>query len=160
MSHEQVAETLRRFERELAEAEATAKLALTREASLRQIVEGLQAYIRTETATPGSVPLFEIEPPSAPSKPSGVVEDAALPRGREAVRRLLIAHRGSMHVDRMAELARSYGWMGDVENLTRALNVSARRLVKDGEAEQTGPRTYRYRLDKLPPPPEEETETG
>lgn len=154
MKEQDLRSTLKKFEDELQEAESVAQRAVVRADSVRKIVEGLRAYIKTEMDDPGAVPLFESATPP-PQMENGHIAPQDLPRGREAARRLLIEKRGKMSAKEMAARARELGWMTDAANLERALNVSARRLVKDGEADLAGPRTYRYRLDKLPPPVEE-----
>lgn len=142
-------DTLHVFESELAEAEAEAKVAITKVDSLRKIVEGMRAYV--ELSAPGAPQLFEPRvPPEVAEAVEAIANGAGNPRGREAVRLILIGSRRPMDSAALAIDATKRGWMTHVEDVERALNAAANRLVKDGEIEKIG-KMFRYPLDKLPP---------
>jgi hypothetical protein len=144
-------DTLREFESELAQAEAEAKVAITKVDSLRKIVEGMRAYVEL-SAPGGTAQLFESTvPPEVAEAVEAIANGAGNPRGREAVRLILIGSRRPMDSAALAIDAMKRGWMTHVEDVERALNAAANRLVKDGEIEKIG-KLYRYPLEKLPVP--------
>lgn len=153
MNRNSARDSLREFESELTEAEAEAKVAITKVDSLRKIVEGMRAYV--ELSKPGAAgpKLFEpVEGPDAVVQALLAAADGqGKPRGREAVRRILIASRRPMDKAALAAEAVRNGWMSHVEDVERALNAAATRLVSDGEIEQVG-KMFRYPLEKLPTP--------
>jgi len=166
---------LRKFRRELEDAERVAKDAINQVDSLRRVVRGLEGVLGIEE--PATARVWAGSARGAARSRSRVVrenlqqvqeaqqalmedtvaavavlngEDA--PRGREAVRRILVEARRQMHIDEIVKEALRRGWMLDVSSPKNALTAAAKRLVDDGELERRGRAVYRYRLDKLPAP--------
>jgi len=143
-------EELRHYESELASAEALAATAINRVEALRKIVEGLRAL---QQPTPrGTARLFDPPRENVPPNVVGATPTSgAAPRGREAVRRVLVETRRAWKIPELADEIGRRGWMPDVQSRRDATAATVQRLVKDGEAERVGHGVYRYRLDKLPP---------
>jgi hypothetical protein len=147
---------LRRYESELSLAEAEAQAALIRVEALRKIVEGLRAL---QQPTHQAESLFETAPPVEDNATEvreteesiGPGASFGFPRGREAVRGVLIDTRRTWKIPELAKEIERRGWMPGVRSKRDAVAATVQRLVKDGEAERVGHGVYRYRLDKLPP---------
>jgi hypothetical protein len=147
---------LRRYESELALAEALAAAAISRVDALRKVVEGLR-YLEKPDRQPQR--LFESVPATPEPVEPGPAASHGFPRGRDAVRGVLIDARSAMKIpDIAAEIERRH-WMPDVQNTRDAVAATVQRLVRDGEVERVAHGVYRYRLDKLPPLPEVPTTT-
>lgn len=152
-----VREQLRHFQHELVAAEGEAQRASQRVENLRQVVQGLKGLLaagepeRTPPLFGSLEPAGKIEPPGEP--PHETAEEPL--RGRDAVRRVLIDSRRAWKIPDLAAEIQKCGWMPDVASPRDATAASVQRLVRDGEAERVGYGTYRYRLDKLPPPQED-----
>jgi hypothetical protein len=148
-------DALARYELQLADAEAAAKIAILKAESLRKIVEGLRSFIDAEMTAPTPAQLWRPTPsPFAArrAEPAATtVSSPETPRGREAVRLVLIEDRGTMHLDEIEAAVTQRGWMEDVADRRNALGAAATRLVRDGEIERVGPSRFRYRIEKLPP---------
>jgi hypothetical protein len=165
-------DVLERYEQELAKAEAVAQAAYRKVESLRGIVENLRTYLGIPNPRFGARQASPAEVAQIKANQLAIVEqqnvqrarerrpvpqpialpgEAPTPRGREAVREILIKTRRTMHVNEIVAEAESRGWMKDVKDPWNALSAAAKRLVKDGEVESQGRAQYRYRLDKLPP---------
>jgi hypothetical protein len=145
---------LRRYELQLASAEAEAAAAISRVDALRKIVEGLR-YLQkpprqAERLFPES-PELEIEDDTADQPVDGPAASYGFPRGRAAVRGVLIDSRRAWKIPALAAEIERRGWMPDVKNTRDAVAATVQRLVRDEEAERVGHGVYRYRLDKLPP---------
>ncbi len=149
---EDLQETIRRFREELRQAETEAQAALRRRDHWRHVVSSLVALAEGE-ATERPPNLFEITAAPFP-RPDPVVVVGAngeVPRGREAVRLVLIDTRRAWKIPELAEEIKRRGWMPGVVSHRDAVAATVQRLVKDGVAERVGHGVYRYRLDKLPP---------
>jgi hypothetical protein len=135
---------LREYELELAAAEAEAAAAITRVEALRNIVEGLRVLQQ---------PAGQTEPAMEASGEvtSGPPSHAGSPRGRDAVRGVLVDTRRAWKIPDLAAEIERRRWMPDAVNKRDAVAATVQRLVKDGEAERVGHGVYRYRIDKLPP---------
>lgn len=147
------------LEAQLVDAEAAASIAVRRVDALNKAIEGLREVVAT-LPTAQSQKLFEAPTAMPPLQPplrrvseveAGWVEAELKPRGREAIRRILLEARKPMTVQEIVADLRARDWMQDLVRPAETVAVTARRLVKDGEVEVTGKRTFRYRLDKLPP---------
>lgn len=145
---------LRRYELQLASAEAEAAAAISRVDALRKIVEGLR-YLQkpprqserlfVESSEPQAIEEDDDQSVGGPAASYG------FPRGREAVRGVLIDSRRAWKIPALAAEVERRGWMPDVKNTRDAVAATVQRLVRDEEAERVGHGVYRYRLDKLPP---------
>ncbi|MGH3429024.1 MAG: hypothetical protein ACRD4E_03420 [Bryobacteraceae bacterium] len=157
------------FRAQLAQAEQEASRATRRLNYLRQVVEGLNGLLKADTpeATPS---LFEInisDPRSNVARMLEITREELAPapsppgngrvlRGRAAVRAVLAESRRAWKIPELAEEIQRRGWMPDVASPRDATAASVQRLVQDEEAERVGRGEYQLRLDKLPPPPDEE----
>lgn len=141
---------LRRYELQLAAAEAEAAAAISRVDALRKIVEGLR-YL--EKPSRQAERLFDESPGALATDEEGTGAAASFgfPRGRDAVRGVLVDSRSAWKIPALAGEIERRGWMPDVKNTRDAVAATVQRLVRDGEAERIGHGVYRYRLDKLPP---------
>ena len=118
-------QTLRRYEAELVKAEQAAQLAIQRRESLRQVVEGLRDLMTPERAilrdrkrraltdplTARVHRLWEDATEERPKRAPETTNNGKVPRGREAVRRVLIETRDSWRVPALAEEIGRRGWM-------------------------------------------------
>lgn len=155
MDREELGHSLSLFRRELVIAEREAAEALNRVESLRNIVAGLVSLHRFRVP-PTAPALFTLPDEETTAEIEEVVIDGEAPRGREAVRRVLIENRREMKIAEIVETILAKGWMRNVQRPRDAVAATVQRLVHDGEAERVGVGTYRYRLDKLPPQAEPE----
>lgn len=148
MNNDEFEEALRKYEAELASAEAEASAAILRVDALRKIVEGLRTLQQPVRQTER---LF-VPPASEPvEEPPGSNGHFGFPRGRDAVRGVLVDSRKAWKIPDLAAEIERRGWMPDVKSKRDAVAATVQRLVKDGDVERVGHGVYRYRLDKLPP---------
>jgi hypothetical protein len=144
-------ETLKTYEADLADAERRLTDVGQEVAALRKVVEGMRELLRRERSPKSALPLFDTETPDEPTPDQPA--DGFVPRGSDAVARVLIERRTPTRVTELIEDMRQRGWLSaDAKHPEAAVRAALQRLVKSAEVERVSQGVYRYRLDKLPPP--------
>jgi hypothetical protein len=151
MPRDDLHDALKTYEADLAEAEQRLSDVGEEVAALRKVVEGMKELARRRQSPKSALPLFTPDDEDQPAQPEP--QDSFVPRGSDAVARVLVERRTPTRVTELIEEMRRRGWTSqEAKHPEAAIRAALQRLVKAEQVERVGQGVYRYRPDKLPPP--------
>ncbi len=138
MDADKLNEVLHPLRAELAEARRRADNAAAEVAALERAIEGIEFLIRPGGLQP-RLP-FNADANGAPAA------DEAIPRGKEAVRRVLMETTRPVKANIVVKRVIERGWIDpEAKNPQAAIRVALRRLAETDEVEKVSTGMYLYR---------------